>query len=80
MEAVSCCLYPTKGTRSVYFPQRCTNEKGLLGYCGESNKNVIIALQVETADCIKNIDEILKTFKLSSEKILPTITHKPQFK
>jgi 4-hydroxy-2-oxoheptanedioate aldolase len=59
MEAVSCCLYPTKGTRSVYFPQRCTNEKGLLGYCGESNKNVIIALQVETADCIKNIDEIL---------------------
>lgn len=59
LEAVSCCLYPTKGTRSVYFPQRCTNEKGLLGYCGESNKNVIIALQVETADCIKNIDEIL---------------------
>lgn len=58
-EAVSCCLYPTKGTRSVYFPQRCTNEKGLLGYCGESNKNVVIALQVETADCIKNIDEIL---------------------
>ncbi len=59
MKHVSCCLYPTKGTRSVYFPQRCTNEKGLLGYCGESNKNVIIALQVETADCIKNIDEIL---------------------
>ena len=21
--AVSCCMYPTKGTRSVYFPQRC---------------------------------------------------------
>eukprot|EP00340_Litonotus_pictus_P005616 CAMPEP_0170515110 /NCGR_PEP_ID=MMETSP0209-20121228/1590_1 /TAXON_ID=665100 ORGANISM="Litonotus pictus, Strain P1" /NCGR_SAMPLE_ID=MMETSP0209 /ASSEMBLY_ACC=CAM_ASM_000301 /LENGTH=229 /DNA_ID=CAMNT_0010799451 /DNA_START=153 /DNA_END=842 /DNA_ORIENTATION=- len=59
LEAVSCCLYPTQGTRSVYFPQRCTNEKGLLGYCGESNKNVVIALQVETADCIKNIDEIL---------------------
>ena len=58
-QAVSCCLYPTKGTRSVYFPQRCTNEKGLLGYCGESNKNVVIALQVETADCIKNIDSIL---------------------
>lgn len=58
-EAVSCCLYPTKGTRSVYFPQRCTNEKGLLEYVGNSNKNVIIALQVETADCIKNIDEIL---------------------
>jgi len=59
LEAVSCCLYPTKGTRSVYFPQRCTNEKGLLEYVGNSNKNVVIALQVETADCIKNIEEIL---------------------
>jgi 4-hydroxy-2-oxoheptanedioate aldolase len=58
-EAVSCCLYPTAGTRSVYFPQRCTNESGLLGYVGNSNKNVVIALQVETAACIKNIDEIL---------------------
>jgi 4-hydroxy-2-oxoheptanedioate aldolase len=59
LEAVSCCLYPTKGTRSVYFPQRSTNEKGLLEYVGNSNKNVVIALQVETADCVKNIDEIL---------------------
>lgn len=59
LEAVSCCLYPTKGTRSVYFPQRCTNEKGLLEYVGNSNKNVVIAIQVETHDCIKNIDEIL---------------------
>lgn len=58
-EAVSCCLYPTKGTRSVYFPQRCTNEKGLLEYVGNSNKNVVIALQVETADCVKNIEDIL---------------------
>jgi len=59
LEAVSCCLYPTKGTRSVYFPQRCTDEFGLLGYVGNSNKNVVIALQVETHDCIKNIEEIL---------------------
>lgn len=58
-EAVSCCLYPTAGTRSVYFPGRCTNESGLLGYVGNSNKNVVIALQVETASCIKNIDAIL---------------------
>ena len=34
------------------------NEKGLLGYAGEWNNNVICAMQVETADCIKNIDEI----------------------
>jgi 4-hydroxy-2-oxoheptanedioate aldolase len=57
-EGVSCCLYPTAGTRSVYFPQRSMNEAGLLGYAGKSNNNVIVALQVETHDCIKNIDEI----------------------
>jgi len=57
-QAVSMCQYPTAGTRSVYFPQRSMDKKGLLGYVGNANKNVIIALQVETADCIKNIDEI----------------------
>ena len=58
-EAISCCLYPTQGTRSVYFPQRATNEFGLLGYVGNANKNVIVAVQVETASCIDNIEEIL---------------------
>jgi 4-hydroxy-2-oxoheptanedioate aldolase len=57
-QAVSCMLYPTAGTRSVYFPQRSMNKAGLLGYAGASNSNTIVALQVETADCIKNIDEI----------------------
>jgi 4-hydroxy-2-oxoheptanedioate aldolase len=57
-QAVSCCRYPTTGTRSVYFPQRSMNREGLLGYAGAANNNVIVALQVETADCIKNIDEI----------------------
>ncbi len=57
-QAVSCCRYPTAGTRSVYFPQRSMNKAGLLGYAGAANENVIVALQVETADCIKNIDEI----------------------
>jgi 4-hydroxy-2-oxoheptanedioate aldolase len=55
---VSCCRYPTTGTRSVYFPQRSMNKRGLLGYAGDWNDNVIAAMQVETADCIKNIDEI----------------------
>jgi len=57
-QAVSCARYPTVGTRSVYFPQRSMNREGLLGYAGAANDNVIVALQVETADCIKNIDEI----------------------
>src|SRR5919198_1642869 len=55
---VSCVRYPTAGTRSVYFPQRSMNKKGLLGYGLEWNDNAICAMQVETADCIKNIDEI----------------------
>src|SRR5438876_2990640 len=57
-QAVSCARYPTVGTRSVYFPQRSMNREGLLGYAGKANENVIVALQVETADCIKNIDQI----------------------
>ncbi len=57
-QAVSCARYPTAGTRSVYFPQRSMNRAGLLGYAGAANANTIVALQVETADCIKNIDEI----------------------
>src|SRR4051812_44500786 len=57
-QAVSCARYPTQGTRSVYFPQRSTNKDGLLGYVGNANKNVVIALQVETAACIKNMTEI----------------------
>jgi 4-hydroxy-2-oxoheptanedioate aldolase len=56
--AVTCARYPTAGTRSVYFPQRSMNREGLLGYAGGANSNVIVALQVETADCVKNIDEI----------------------
>ena len=57
-QAVSCARYPTAGTRSVYFPQRSMNKAGLLGYAGSANDNVIVALQVETASCIDNIDEI----------------------
>ncbi len=57
-QGVSCCLYPTAGTRSVYFPQRSTNKDGLLGYVGNANKNIMVALQVETASCIDHMEEI----------------------
>ncbi len=57
-QAVSCTRYPTTGTRSVYFPQRSMNKLGLLGYAGGANNNVIVALQVETASCIENMEEI----------------------
>jgi 4-hydroxy-2-oxoheptanedioate aldolase len=58
IQGVSCALYPTAGTRSVYFPQRSMNKKGLLGYAGNHNDNVVIALQVETASCIENMEAI----------------------
>ena len=57
-QAVSCTQYPMGGTRSVYFPQRCMNKGGLLGYAGSANDNVIVALQVETKSCIDNMAEI----------------------
>src|ERR1700688_1648082 len=57
-QAISCTKYPTVGTRSVYFPQRSMNRAGLLGYAGNANNNLIVALQVETASCIENIAEI----------------------
>jgi 4-hydroxy-2-oxoheptanedioate aldolase len=57
-QAVSCARYPTVGTRSVYFPQRSTNKAGLLGYVPNANANIIVALQVETASCIENMEAI----------------------
>ncbi len=57
-QAISCAKYPMAGTRSVYFPQRSMNKGGLLGYAGSANDNVIVALQVETAACIENIEAI----------------------
>jgi 4-hydroxy-2-oxoheptanedioate aldolase len=57
-EAVSCTKYPRAGTRSVYFPQRSMNKAGLLGYAGSANQNTMVALQVETASCIEQMEEI----------------------
>jgi 4-hydroxy-2-oxoheptanedioate aldolase len=57
-QAISCTKYPRVGTRSVYFPQRSMNKGGLLGYAGGANDNTIVALQVETASCIENMEEI----------------------
>ena len=57
-QAVSCTKYPRTGTRSVYFPQRSMNKAGLLGYAGSANQNTIVALQVETASCIEDMEAI----------------------
>lgn len=46
-KAVGVCYYPPNGTRSVF------------AYGSEANDHMIVAYQVETADCVKNIDEIM---------------------
>jgi 4-hydroxy-2-oxoheptanedioate aldolase len=60
-KGVAGAFYPTKGTRSLYFPQRSTNVDGLLGYIAKTNKDTIVAMQVETASCVKNLTEIAAT-------------------
>jgi 4-hydroxy-2-oxoheptanedioate aldolase len=60
-QGVSCAFYPTQGTRSLYFPQRSANADGLLGYLAKANKDVIVAMQVETHSCVKNLSEIANT-------------------
>lgn len=61
-EGVYTCLYPEPskhtGSRSIYFPQRSSNELGLLGYTGGNNEHVITAIQCETKECLDNIEDI----------------------
>ena len=52
---------PCPAASALCLGERCGLTRRLsvrLGYAGASNKNVIIALQVETADCIRNMEEI----------------------
>jgi len=48
LEALECIKYPQpsvlKGTRSVYYPQRCSFKDGLLGYTFPWNTNSITAI------------------------------------
>jgi 4-hydroxy-2-oxoheptanedioate aldolase len=57
-EALSVCFYPPEGTRSMGYPLRKTFSYGM-GYLEHANKNVVVALQVETASCIDNIEDIM---------------------
>lgn len=61
-QGVYTCLYPEPskhaGSRSIYFPQRSSNELGLLGYTGTWNQEAVIAIQAETQECLDNIEDI----------------------
>lgn len=63
-KAVKSCLYPPEGTRGFgpirgigYHPM---NPGDVQKYIEESNKNIFKIIQAETAECVKNLDEILE--------------------
>lgn len=60
--AIGACYYPDPergiGSRSIYFPQRASNKKGLVGYLQSANENIVTAIQVETKECLENIEDI----------------------
>ncbi len=61
-KVVMASLYAPKGERGIAYFTRAASY-GILenkdGYLEETNKNVFISIQIETASAIKNLDEIL---------------------
>src|SRR5206468_751155 len=58
--AVAACRYPPQGIRG-YGPRRPTNYGRLGGpeYCQMANDAVLVHVQIEHADAVRNLDEIL---------------------
>ncbi len=66
-QAVAACLYPPDGSRG-YGPKR-TNNFGLKGgkaFCQEANDAMIIIVQIEHINAIKNLDAILAVSGITS--------------
>lgn len=69
-DAISVAKYPGKegkeGTRSLYMNLRCGQlakgggAPGFIGVHHDANPNSIVAVQIETADAVANLDEILQ--------------------
>jgi 2-dehydro-3-deoxyglucarate aldolase/4-hydroxy-2-oxoheptanedioate aldolase len=59
--AVASCLYPPAGIRG-FGPRRPSNYGRRFGleFCEAANKSIIVILQIEHADSIRNIDEIIQ--------------------
>ena len=56
--AVRACLYPPEGMRGCG-PRRAAWRKGFAEYVREANKNVVIVVQIETREAVRNLKEIL---------------------
>lgn len=64
LQAVSYCLYPPAGVRSVAYPVRASLKQGASGqdlatYLASANKKVEVWLQIESKDSYNNIESIL---------------------
>jgi 2-keto-3-deoxy-L-rhamnonate aldolase RhmA len=70
--AVAACLYPPEGIRG-YGPRRPSNygRDGGPAYCRAANESVIVIVQIEHAEAVENIDEILAVPGLTSAVIGP---------
>ena len=55
--AIAACKYPPTGIRGVG-PRRAALATGP-DYLGTANDNILVAVQIETVEAVKNIDEIL---------------------
>ena len=65
--AVSACLYPPEGIRG-YGPRRASNFGGheISDYVRVANETVIIIVQIEHIEAVRNIEEILAVPRLTS--------------
>ena len=68
--AVAACLYPPEGIRG---PRRPTNytRTGGSDYCRRANQSVLTVVQIETAEAVENLDEIVAVPGLTSVVIGP---------
>ncbi|OYT65264.1 4-hydroxy-2-oxo-heptane-1,7-dioate aldolase [Candidatus Bathyarchaeota archaeon ex4484_205] len=58
-EAVEACRYPPEGIRGCG-PRRVAWRRGFEEYVKNANKEVVVVLQIETGEAVRNLDEILK--------------------
>ena len=58
-EAVACCLYPPEGRRGAGAGRAQGYGMTFQDYVAKANETVVIIIQIEHADAVRNIDEIL---------------------
>jgi len=57
-KAVMACKYPPEGVRGCG-PRRPTWYRDFTNYVREANENVVVVVQIETADAVRNLMEII---------------------